>query len=364
MANRELRYKYRAPRNLPGDGNLKTDWVNSTEQLLKLAASSLVLVAAVGYPAVAYYISQFGVPLDLLSYRQVLAAGAIPSLVLVIYFALLFVAPRQGESRAYNMVPGVVLSLLAYLFSSATGIISMAFVMTVTIWGSILSGAGGYFLGLFLLGRDPNKPNFRPLDSFIAREFVVFMVYPVALGATATWIGLYVLHVGLDYLHHGEILPVPLITFSAATEAGYLLMVTHNTLLPSVDFIAHNRVVIPPLQRAFAHAARVLGFLVLYATAVGVHTLYLYRDLPRWLGGVVPAQAVLWLDKDTGYSAISAVLKNAKVEHDGNGTKVSDVFVLQTDEKWLVLVGSAQPPGRSIAVSRDRVFAVSWLSTL
>lgn len=101
------------------------------ELTLKLLAGGLGIVTAMGLPAASFNLYQFNIPVSVISYNQILAAGAIPTLILVLMVGYCILAARilravgwQAFSRTLGllflplMIPIAILSLfglIAYL---------------------------------------------------------------------------------------------------------------------------------------------------------------------------------------------------------------------------------------------------------
>ena len=89
-------------------GSREKSVLGTVETLFKVAAASVGMVAAMGYPAVYLQLASFGVPSTFASPEMVLRAGAFPALVLAALF--FYVYRAIGEYRG-SLEPGLTLAV-------------------------------------------------------------------------------------------------------------------------------------------------------------------------------------------------------------------------------------------------------------
>src|SRR5688572_3561055 len=60
-------------------------FLDKTESIIKLLGTAATVVALFGYPAICYQLIQYDLPLQVISYKNILYAGIIPSLFFFIF---------------------------------------------------------------------------------------------------------------------------------------------------------------------------------------------------------------------------------------------------------------------------------------
>jgi hypothetical protein len=396
------------------DGVAKQSLFPRVESLLRFGTAGVGLVAAIGLPAVAIHLIRFGAPVNTAGYSDVLRAGVLPAVVLVIVGTYCFAAVRALQKMtlrkflAFHSLLLVPLVVLAY----AALIAGLVAYTLMIVWGVLWSVCS---LGGLVFGFNVNN------------RTLLLIAGAIAVGMATTWIVLKLtqkrwstrpgklwktLDAALaprqrqrspdksDGESDGQ--PAQATTGSKKPESkwdwalGLVFLPTLLLMLYSMKGLLH--IWDPSLGAAFYHrhvvlATVVLGVPVTVFLAVVLHTLsesaddkpaprhktavlvvavlaYLgfealysvwgYPRLPSGLGGGRPRSVTLWVKSDDDALDVCTVLTNAEVTHAGGLNRVDHVFLLLDGEKEVLLTDTPAHPGKSVLVSRSRVMGVSW----
>lgn len=387
------------------------------QNLLKLATAGLGLVAAIGLPAVAIHLSRFDVPLVTATYQDVIHAGVLPTMMLILVTAYCIAAGKVLLSEGWRRFLGFynLFLLLPILVPAAVftvvGFISYCLVIIWAILWSI------HYLFEHLLYRldISNRQLLLTSAGLLVTGYVMFLVLKITYRRWAhrkgrfwtllrrtDWFGAENLaepatkgsqmqegkgaatpqkqNSKWEWLIHLVLIPGFALWAYCIKWLAYLWdpglggLLTHkHILLGSITFgifvglaFAWIRMMIwaakssgekaGPRHRKKVIAAGAIVYVVLEVT----YSLWGYPRLYSGLGGGRPQAVILWLKQEEDASDILSVLKGAEITSAGNLKRIGKVFVLLNGDKDLLITDAFLPPGKALLISRSRVMATSW----
>ena len=365
------------------------------EKIAKAATASVVLVAAIGFPAVVLNLRRYGAPATLMSYDDVVRAGILPAVVLVVLFfytvmsiGALSLGGWRGliSSHVYLFLPASILVYVAQmvcclcLFAVATwGLLwlprslmetflpghsvtnrqlmmiagtldAVAITALVILWLTrkvwiVRPGRPWEWVRAFFGDeRDPGKnemkwywPAYLPASILIALAVKVFLwIWDPRMAGLASTRSFFVVGLACGLLSSAFMFTG---TFYAK-EVG---------ALPPGQYSSKR-------QRLWLYG---LGILV-YVTFECSYSLWGYPRLSSAMGGGRPDTVTLWMKRDEGIADLNQHLPLARIVNNGAMVRVDGIFTVIEGKEGLLLTDQPMPPRKALLVAKRRIMATSW----
>jgi hypothetical protein len=376
------------------------------ETALKVATAGLGLVAAIGLPAVAVQLARYGVPLATASYPDVLRAGILPAIALLLVTLYCMVASTALKKHGWRrflrqhsllllplLIPSwfvLVAGLVAYALIAGWGLLwALRWVATgLTSFQAtdrdLLFAAGSVELVLLLLvllarvtrrywadrrGRfwswlagmfDESRSNSdgAPAPSQEATdkkddETLRWLIFPMLL-----LMFLLVLYSLKGLLHiwnpaFSSLLPHRLV-WLGSTVMGSLFAVFFAVSLLT-DSKSSDQL---PSRKSWIAVLCIAG--VAYLLFELGYSTWGYPRLYSGLGGGRPYPVTLWLKSDDSASDIMLRFRNVRVTTMGGSTRVDSLMVLYGGDATLLVTDASVGPADALQLNRVRLTAVTW----
>ena len=113
----------------------KKPFLGTLENIIKVGTGLLIIVAAVGLPAVCLHFARFGIPVTFASYDQLLRAGILPALFLVIVCSYIYWAASKFKMPDTNTSPFGILKKEFFGASFVLFIFTYLAMVVLINWG-------------------------------------------------------------------------------------------------------------------------------------------------------------------------------------------------------------------------------------
>jgi hypothetical protein len=310
--------------------------IASIEKLLQLGGAAAALLAVMGFPAVYLRYLELGIPAYLIPSDQVIRAGALPSLSLIIaYLWMVWVREKLGENT----------------FVTVSNTIRNLTILTVL------------FLVLFILF----VPKVFPLDIFTGVIIVVMIVFsPIIVSFSAVYSrprmnthttaflrfteSIRVAEYILKYIPESRINTY--ITSFSSRMTAYLSAFDNDPRMARIRVAEY-------VYYMIKHFAHVLMMLALYAI---LYYYVLYPAIPMSLGGGKSEKVTFLAAEDDFSTQLRGALGNPNCvdQNEDKTTLCSGVYLFYLGNDYVILTGSPDQAAPGVQISRDKLMAITW----
>jgi hypothetical protein len=365
--------------------------LGEVEGFIKLAAGGLGAVAAIGFPAVYFHFSAFGVPTHFITYDQGLRAGTLPTVLLVLVGAYVYWTWRHP---IFPLLPAIAVMVPLFILGYVSTIVVFMWLLTWPFAWAITKVIGvpwttrGVLVTalcavaiivppMLIFGfREARRAarSVLPPPGLARREAANAMRFPPDVGSALEfierlprqWMRTFVMFLFATASCALFVFSARLVIHlwdpeltSRYLATRYLWVFCAALSIGSGSLMVFEWFTRPSGRRAITLLAGI-GGIAAYISVLGVYSYALYGRIPHGMGGGRPTPTVLWVKDDDLPDGAAQAMPAGSVLRQDEWVRLSKVYLLHASSDVVIVTNKDVPPGSGFALPRDKVQAFSW----